>query len=435
VIEREVSRIDGVEAAKEEVQIVTTTSNSSSNDLSPTTTSITSTDPWMLFLYALKAPATKEKYIQRLTKFLDFLGYQGTKEEKARAFADRARKDPVYAFNSILRFFQSKREQIDRKEMAIGTVRNYVKSVKLFCDMADVQIPWAKITRGLPRAKRFADDRAPTLQEILRIAEYPDRRIKPVIFTMASTGIRVGAWDYLKCRHITPIERGGKLAAAKLLVYAGTPDSYVTFMTPEAYREVEAWMKFRKQCGEKISPDSWLMRDLWDTEAAIRKNMHMTGHVTMPKKLSSVGVKRLIERALWIQGLRKDLEEGKKRHEFATCHSLRKYFKTRCELAGVKPINVENLMGHSTGISDAYYRPNESELLDDYLKAIDSLTIDDTRELKIEVESLRADISELEQKNKRIEELERKQRQFETAFQSLIDSGMVKPYTEVERKD
>jgi hypothetical protein len=39
-------------------------------------------------------------------------------------------------------------------------------------------------------------------------------------------------------------------------------------------------------------------------------------------------------------------------------------------------------------------------------------------------------MSELEQKNKRIEELERKQNQFETAFQSLIDSGMVKPYIE-----
>jgi predicted transcriptional regulator len=64
---------------------------------------------------------------------------------------------------------------------------------------------------------------------------------------------------------------------------------------------------------------------------------------------------------------------------------------------------------------------------------MDSLTIDDTRRLKIEVESLRADISELEQKNKRIEELERKQRQFETAFQSLIDSGMVKPCTDPEK--
>jgi hypothetical protein len=43
-----------------------------------------STDPWMLFLYALKAPSTKEKYIQRLTKFVDYLDYQGRTEEKAR---------------------------------------------------------------------------------------------------------------------------------------------------------------------------------------------------------------------------------------------------------------------------------------------------------------------------------------------------------------
>jgi hypothetical protein len=98
------------------------------------------TDPWTLFLYALKAPATKDKYIQRLTKFLDFLGYTATKEDKARAFAAQAKADPVHAFNSVLKFFQSKREQIDRKEISIGTVRNYLKSIKLFCDMADLQV-------------------------------------------------------------------------------------------------------------------------------------------------------------------------------------------------------------------------------------------------------------------------------------------------------
>jgi hypothetical protein len=69
------------------------------------------TDPWMLFLYALKAPITRDKYIQRLTKFLYFSGYTGTKEEKARAFAAQARADPVFAFNSVLKFFQRKREQ------------------------------------------------------------------------------------------------------------------------------------------------------------------------------------------------------------------------------------------------------------------------------------------------------------------------------------
>jgi hypothetical protein len=61
------------------------------------------------------------------------------------------------------------------------------------------------------------------------------------------------------------------------------------------------------------------------------------------------------------------------------------------------------------------------------LKATDSLTIGDSLKLKIKVETLKFNISELEQKNRRIEELGRKQGQLELAFQPLIDWGMVKP--------
>jgi hypothetical protein len=32
-------------------------------------------------------------------------------------------------------------------------------------------------------------------------------------------------------------------------------------------------------------------------------------------------------------------------------------------------------MGHSTGISDSYYLATEDEFLEDYLKAVNSLTI------------------------------------------------------------
>ena len=43
-------------------------------------------------------------------------------------------------------------------------------------------IPWKKISRGLPKGKRYADDRAPTMYEIRKIIEYPDRRVKPIIY-------------------------------------------------------------------------------------------------------------------------------------------------------------------------------------------------------------------------------------------------------------
>jgi hypothetical protein len=66
--------------------------------------------------------------------------------------------------------------------------------------MNDLVLNWDKVRRGLPSSRQSANDRAPTLEEIKRLVEYPDRRIKPIISTMVSSGIQIGSWDYLQCR-------------------------------------------------------------------------------------------------------------------------------------------------------------------------------------------------------------------------------------------
>jgi integrase len=148
--------------------------------------------------------------------------------------------------------------------------------------------------------------------------------------------------------------------------------STLVSITPEAYFELEKWISYRKESGENITEESWILRNIRDRNKACRLK---PGIVTQPRKLESLGVKRIMETALWTQGLRHKLEPGERRHEFQADHGLRKLFKTRCELAGMMPINIEILMGHSVGISDSYYRATEKELLDDYLKAIDFLTV------------------------------------------------------------
>ena len=109
--------------------------------------------------------------------------------------------------------------------------------------MSDITIPWKKITRGLPKMRRHADDRAPTIEEIQKICDYPDRRMKGIVYTMASSGMRLGAWDDLCWGHIKPVARDGKIVAAKIIVYAGDDEEFFSFITLEAYHQLEDWMR------------------------------------------------------------------------------------------------------------------------------------------------------------------------------------------------
>ena len=94
-------------------------------------------------------------------------------------------------------------------------------------------------------------------------------------------------------------------------------------------------------------------------------------------------------------------------------HGFRKFYKSRAEQV-MKPINVEITMGHNIGVSASYYRPLEKDVLQDYLKAVDELTIDgDTKSLQkqvVELEEKRMDSeyiiqAKLREKEGEIEEL------------------------------
>src|SRR6476620_5396882 len=92
------------------------------------------------------------------------------------------------------------------------------------------------------------------------------------------------------------------------------------------------------------------------------------------ERLKSSGVKSLIGKALFQQNVRPILEKGKKRHDFKGLHGFRKCFKTPCEQK-MRPANVELLLNHDLGVSQSYYKPQEKDILEDYLKAVDLLTV------------------------------------------------------------
>ena len=63
------------------------------------------------------------------------------------------KNDPNWAFSNILKFLYSQKERVERKEITASTLRNYVKTIKMFCEVTDIVIQWKKITRGFQEEK------------------------------------------------------------------------------------------------------------------------------------------------------------------------------------------------------------------------------------------------------------------------------------------
>jgi hypothetical protein len=78
------------------------------------------------------------------------------------------------------------------KRFAEGTLRNYIKAIKLFFSMNDIFVNWKKLSKGIPQVYS-KQDRIPTMDEIKKLLDHPDRRVRPLVLTMISAGLRVGS--------------------------------------------------------------------------------------------------------------------------------------------------------------------------------------------------------------------------------------------------
>jgi hypothetical protein len=377
------------------------------------------------FLDTNLAKLTKYQYIRRLKIFFDSLGLQGSLDKQSRKFLAQANKDRIWAQNGLKYFIRAMKKRAEEGEISESSIRNFYKPVKLFCGIHDIELSWKKITNTIPTGKRFANDRAPTREEIQRIIKYSDRRIKPLVLTMCSSGIRLGAWEYLKWKHVEPIRRrdrdNDRIVAAKIIVYAGENEQYYSFITPEAFEALQEWTEYRRTSGENINGESWLMRTVWDATTPNKT-------IRSPDKMSEGAIKMLIGRALRSEGLRTALDKKlTRRYEFKTNHGFRKFFQTNAE-PKMKSLDVITLMGQDTGLAASYNKPTVEMLLDEYLKAVDNLTINKTSHSQMNEEMIRnqqALAAEMQTKDQEMQALRHEILETKTAQQKKEDEMQV----------
>jgi hypothetical protein len=102
--------------------------------------------------------------------------------------------------------------------------------------------------------------------------------------------------------------------------------------------------------------------------------------------------------------------------------------------ANLKPVVKEMLLGHKTGLDTVYYKPEEGELLQEYVKAIDYLTINDEHRLQKQVTELTQkqddiELMKVEQRRKDLQLREQMQQQ-QQQYQRMIEE-----FQERDRKE
>lgn len=260
-----------------------------------------------------------------------------------------------------------------------SAIRITLAALRNFYLMNDVEdIKWYKLKRFMGEETVPHEDRRYTHEEIHTLVQSSNLKLKAAILLMASSGVRIGAIPNIKRAHLEKV-----CDLYKISVYKGIKGKgqYYTFCTPEATNAIDTYLQFRERCGEKITPQSPLFRKDFDVDFHERARNDI-------KPWTQNGINLSLTRELVKDGLREiDHVDHRNRKDVKLSHGFRKFFETMLVNANLHETIIRKLTGHSdkSNLTQLYSKQTEEEMLSEYSKAINLLTIDPTQRLKREL--------------------------------------------------
>ncbi|EPA06534.1 site-specific recombinase, phage integrase family [Candidatus Nitrosarchaeum limnium BG20] len=313
-------------------------------------------------------------------------------EALAAFFVNLAKKNVDITSDVIAAYIKEDKKRVEKGEISSQTLPNHIKPIRALLDANRIPIHWKSLNKLLPRRESKSKDRAYTTKEIQRMLDVSnDITDKVIILLFSSAGFRLESWDYFTWKDVIFFQNDdGTYKGASLLIYRGDPESYWTFITPEACNVLDLYREnWKADIGHYPKPDDPLIK-------AVK--------LPLVKRLNHKGVRKRIDKVVHDIGLRPTLPPGQRRHEVQLDHGFRKSFHTNLRRAKVNYADMEDMMGHRIGLEKHYERYNEEdfERFPEYQKAIPFLTISDTERVKFENQQLKEEKSVME---KRIPEL------------------------------
>lgn len=268
----------------------------------------------------------------------------------------------------------------EEREIRRNSIKTQIASIIRFFKINndDFNLMMDNFKLHLPPDESVNEDRPYTTEEIAQVIRVcgGDPRTRVMILLLCSSGMRMGALHSLQIGDLSKIEIEFQNSILyKVQVYARTHDKYLTFCTPECAKAIQDYLDYRKRYGEEIKDKAPLIREQFNPSNPFTINS--------PRFVSEKTIEYILIRALKQSGIRKP-------REVHMSHGFRKFFINQCENSSpMKSLFVDVLVNHDTGVKKHYLRIKESELLQEYLKAANALTIDDTQRLKQENAELR----------------------------------------------
>ena len=323
----------------------------------------------MLFEATIKSQATLETYSMHLRKLLEY-----SKIKDYDSLITLKPKQIQDLLEDYLLFC--------RKKYSANSIYGIFACYQSFFSYHVDGINFKRIKRMYPAKEVQSGQEAYTTEQVRTLLDNTvSKKIKAIIHFMASSGIRVGALQELRLKHIEDMPNGCK----SVLVYADTISEYTTFITQECFESLETYLAWRKRKeGNEISKDSLIF---------VNPNGKPHERNDLAVSLCRLSTKKL------------DRKKHGVRYTVSSSHGLRKRFNTILKMNNQINISIaEKLLGHSSSVQldNIYFKPTKEQLFNEYQKAIPDLLLDEKYKLKIKIEELESD------KDNRIQQLETK---------------------------
>jgi hypothetical protein len=172
----------------------------------------------------------------------------------------------------------------------------------------------------------------------------------------------------------------------KITIYRRVKEEQICFTTPEAATAINSYLESRRSAGEKLTDDSPLFRKDYD-----KKRME---RIKYARPLTADGISFEIRQLAIAAGLDQNqpltesVRRGQRRKKIPSVHGFRKFTITQMARAKVDTEVARILTGHSIGVRGVYLKYSEEDLLSEYAKSIDLLTINEANRLKVKVNEL-----------------------------------------------